>query len=84
MKQKDLAIIILVVAISGIISYVVSNKIISTPADRQLNVQVAPAINTNFTKPNATYFNSQSIDLTQLIQIGNNSNQTPFNQTTTQ
>lgn len=83
MKQKDLAIIIMVVVISGIFSYVISGKVISTPANRQQNVQVVPAISTAFAKPSTTYFNPSAIDPTQLIQIGNNANQTPFNQSNT-
>jgi hypothetical protein len=80
MKQKNLAVIIAVVFVSGIISYVVSGKIISSPSSRQQNVEVVPTITTNFTPPSTTYFNAQSIDPTQLIQIGPNANQAPFNQ----
>ena len=82
MKQKDLAIIIGVVIISGILSFIISSKIIATPANRQQQVQVAPLISSQFNQPSSTYFNSSAIDPTKLIQIGNNSNQTPFNNTT--
>jgi hypothetical protein len=83
-KQKDLAIIIIIVFISCILSYIVSNKFISTPANRQQQVQVVPQISSQFTQPSSTYFNSSSIDPTKLIQIGNNSNQAPFNTPTNQ
>lgn len=79
MKRKDLGVIIGVAIVSGIISLIVSSKVIVTPAHRQQQVEVVPAINAQFSTPSTTYFNSQSIDPTVLIQIGNNSNQTPFN-----
>lgn len=83
MKQKDIAVIIAVVFFSIIISYFVATKFISTPADRQQQVEVAPVIDTKFTQPSSAYFNPQAVDPTQLIQIGNNSNQSPFSGSST-
>lgn len=81
MKQKDIALIIIVAVISIVVSFIISNKLIVTPAHRQQQVEVVQAINTQFKEPDKTYFNSKSIDPTKLIQIGNNSNSTPFNST---
>jgi hypothetical protein len=77
MKQKDIALIAIVVFMSAVFSYVISNKIITAPSSNQ-QVQVVAPISSNFNAPSSTYFNSQSIDPTQLIQIGNNSNNNPF------
>ena len=79
MKQKDIVLIIVVVFISGLVSLFVSRTLFATPADRQQKVEVVEAINPNFPTPSTTYFNAQSINPTQLIQIGSSSNPNPFN-----
>jgi len=78
-KQKDLALIIVIAVVSGVVSFFVSNKIFVTPANRQQQVDVVDKINPSFQTPSTKYFNSSSIDPTQESQIGNNDNQNPFN-----
>ncbi len=78
MKQKDIILIIVVVFISGIFSLIISQKLFSSTVGKQ-QVEVVQAINPSFPTPSSTYFNSQSVDPTQLIQIGNNNNTNPFN-----
>lgn len=82
MKQKDIALIIIIAAFSGIISFVVSGKVFVTPTNRQQKVEVVDVLKSDFTQPSKKYFNSTSIDPTQLVQIGDNNNQNPFNGTT--
>ncbi len=79
MKQKDIALIIVIVFISGVISIFISKLVITPPKNRQQKVEVVQAITTEFNKPDSKYFNSSAIDPTKLIQIGNNSNTAPFN-----
>jgi hypothetical protein len=79
MKQKDYALIIVIVFFSGIISFFLSGKIFVTPSNRQQKVQTVDVIDADFQKPSEKYFNSQSFDPAQLIQIGANNNQNPFN-----
>lgn len=78
MKQKDIALIIVIAFISAIVSFVVSGKIFVTPKNRQQQVEVVDVINSAFQPPSSKYFNSSSIDPTQLVTIGNNNNQNPF------
>jgi hypothetical protein len=78
MKQKDIALILVIVFVSGVVSFVVSNKIFAPPKSRQQAVEVVPVISKSFLTPDPKYFNAQAIDPTQLIQIGNNNNQNPF------
>lgn len=82
MKQKDIAVIVIVIFFSGIISFFVSNAVFVTPQNRQQQVEVVEAINSNFPTTNTKYFNNQAIDPTQLIQIGTTTNPNPFNGTT--
>jgi hypothetical protein len=79
MKQKDLAVLIIVIAISVAISFFVSKLVFSTPADRSESVDVVPSISSSFPTPSSQYFNSSAIDPTQLIKIGNSNNTSPFN-----
>jgi hypothetical protein len=79
MKQKDIALIVVIAFISAIISFFVSNKIFVTPSTRQQQVEVVDNINADFQSPDKKYFNSTSIDPTQSSQIGTDNNQNPFN-----
>jgi len=79
MKQKDLAMIIIVAAISGMISFALSHFIFSSPAQRQQSVAVVDAITTQFTTPDPKFFNLQSINPAKLIEVGSNNNDNPFN-----
>jgi Flp pilus assembly protein CpaB len=78
MKQKDIALILVIVAISGIISFLASRWIFARPADRQQKAEVVDVITSDFPLPDSKYFNNNSIDPTQLIQIGDSTNPNPF------
>lgn len=81
MKQKDVALIIVISIISVVASFIISNKIFVTPTNRQQKVEVVDVIDSSFQTPSTKYFNAQSFDPTQLVQIQNNNNQNPFNGT---
>lgn len=78
MKQKDLPLIFVVVIFSAVVSLVLSNILISSPKNRKTKVEVVNPITSDFKEPDQRYFNAQSIDPTQVIQIGDNNNQQPF------
>lgn len=79
MKRQGIALIVIVVFISAIISLVVSNLIFASPKNRQQKVEVVDPISSNFTTADPKYFNSQSVDPTKLITIGPSTNPNPFN-----
>lgn len=79
MKQKDILLIVVVVIVSVVISVVVSKILITSPKNRQQKVEIVQPISPDFATADPKYFNSNSIDPTQRIQIGNSSNQKPFN-----
>ncbi|HTH72236.1 MAG TPA: hypothetical protein VL737_02625 [Candidatus Pristimantibacillus sp.] len=79
MKQKDFTLIIVVVFISAVLALIASNLFFSSPHNRQQTAEVVDVIVPDFNAPSSKYFNAQSIDPTQQIQIGNSSNPTPFN-----
>lgn len=78
MKQKDVALILVIVFISAVVSFFVSSTIFGSPSNRQQQAEVVDPITSSFPNPDPRYFNSNSIDPTQLIQIGNNNNTNPF------
>lgn len=84
MKQKDLALIIVIIAISVVVSLFISKEIIVPSKNNQQEVDVVQPITSDFPKPDSRYFNSSSIDPTQIIIIGQNANSNPFNSPTEQ
>ena len=79
MKQKDLALIIVIVFVSGLLSFFVSRLFFATPKDRQQKVEVVDTLTSDFATPDPKYFNKNSTNPTQLIQIGDSNNPNPFN-----
>lgn len=78
MKQKDIALIIVLAAMSAVVSFLVSGWLFGKPADREQKTEVVDAITSDFALPDSRYFNSNAIDPTQLIQIGDANNPNPF------
>lgn len=81
MKQKDIALIAIVVFFSAIFSYFISNAIFASPDKRQEQVEVVQAITTEFPKPDERFFNDNAFDPTRVIVIGDGTNTDPFSKT---
>lgn len=78
MKQKDIALIIIIVFVSGVLSFFISNQFISPPKHDEKAAKVEP-ITSEFSEPSDKYFNDESINPTQPITIGDNANPQPIN-----
>jgi hypothetical protein len=78
MKQKDIALIVMIALVGAIISLFISKAIFAPPKNRQQKVEVVQPISSDLPKPDSNYFNSSAFDPTQLITIGQNSNPDPF------
>jgi hypothetical protein len=72
MKQKDVALIIVMAFISAILSLVVSRFVFSAPQNRQQKAEVVDVIEPQFSTPPPKYFNANSVDPAQPISIGAN------------
>lgn len=81
MKQKDLILIIVMVFISTVVALVVSRWIFATPQNRQQTAEAVDVISSDFSLPSSKYFNADSVNPTQQIEIGGSSNPNPFNST---
>ena len=79
MKQKDIALILVIVFISALLSFFISKTIFASPKNRQQQVEVVQPITADFPQPDTHYFNSNAFDPTKLITIGQNNNSNPFN-----
>ncbi len=78
MKQKDIALIAVIVVFSVIISLFISKAIFSSPKNRQQQVEVVQPISADLSQPDPAYFNKKAFDPTQQINIGQGSNPDPF------
>lgn len=80
MKQNDIILIIVMVFIGGVLSFFISSTLITAPKNRKEKVETVQAISSQFNQPDSKYFNKDAFDPTQLIRIGDNNNNQPFNQ----
>jgi len=84
MKRKDVQVLLLAAFIATIFSILLSNVIFGSPKKHPIKVPVVSKISQNFPSPQnddayKAFFNKDALNPTQLIQIGGNSNTTPFN-----
>lgn len=80
MKKNDIAIIILIVSVSLVVSYFIAKAFIGTPNSKQVSAEVVEPIKPDLVEPSSKIFNRDAINPTVVIQIGNPSNQQPFGQ----
>jgi hypothetical protein len=77
MRKKDLALIVLVVVISAIVSLVLSKTLFSASLQEQ-SAEVVQPISSTFSQPDDRYFNKKAFDPTREISISQNKNPDPF------
>jgi hypothetical protein len=80
MKKNDIALIVLIVSISLVITYFVAKAFIGNPQSKQVTAEVVEPIKPDLVDPSGKIFNRDAINPTIVIQIGNPSNQQPFGQ----
>ena len=78
MKKNDIALIILIVSISLVVSYFAVKAFVGEPKKDTVSAEVVEPISANLVQPSNKIFNSNAINPTVVIQIGNPSNQQPF------
>lgn len=70
MKRSEIALIILVAGMSVIIAFFVANTIIGQPTAKDAKVRTMSEISDTVEKPDATIFNSEAINPTIEVNIG--------------
>lgn len=78
MKKQDIALIILIVAISALTAYLVGRAVVGDPQQQSVQVQTVDAISTTVEEPDPRIFNEKAINPTVEINIGDSSNRHPF------
>jgi energy-converting hydrogenase Eha subunit A len=82
-KRQNLIVLVIVGFIAALVSIVISGAIFGTPQSHPIKVPVVEPISPTFPDVQhdsnyTTFLNSNALDPTQLIQIGNSNNSTPF------
>lgn len=78
MKQSDIANLLIVVTISLALSFFIAGAIINTDESRSAEVEQIRPIDSSFNVPDEKIFNEDSINPTELINIGGSQSSTPF------
>jgi hypothetical protein len=78
MRKKDITTVIAIVILASIISFSISNILFNKSQTKKEQVEVVQAISSDFVKPDSKYFNSNSLNPTRTITIGDTSNPKPF------
>ncbi|HUC95909.1 MAG TPA: hypothetical protein VMR76_03055 [Candidatus Saccharimonadia bacterium] len=78
MKKNDITFVVSVMIVGAIVAVATTSSLIVKPNSKNDQVETISVLKTSFQTPNSSYFNSQSIDPTQLITIGGNANGAPF------
>lgn len=78
MKKSDIAILILIVSITLVISFLLVKALFGEPQNQALTAEKVDPISAHIEQPSSSIFNKDAINPTVVIQIGNPSNQQPF------
>jgi hypothetical protein len=78
MKKNDIALIVLIVSVSLVISYFLAKAILGEPQNQTATAEVVEPISAELTPPQAKTFNNDAINPTVDIEIGNSANEQPF------
>ena len=78
MKKNDIATIIAIIVMAGIVSYFIANAVIGSPQNDPIEIEKVTPIGQSFPKPDTRVFNNKAVDPTVEINgEGQVSNQ-PF------
>jgi hypothetical protein len=77
MKQKDIALILVVIFFSAIFSLVISQMLFKPPK-QNMTIEKVETISSEFKAPDKSVFNERAINPTQLIQTGGSTGNNPF------
>jgi hypothetical protein len=73
MKKSDIAMIILIASISVLVAYFAAKAILGDIQNQSATVKTAEKISTDIVEPDTSVFNSNAINPTVEVIIGNNS-----------
>ena len=78
MKKNEIALLILIVAISIGIAYAIGQSIFGKATTKPVQVETVNAISADIEQPSESVFNQNAFNPTVPVKIGDPSNQQPF------
>lgn len=78
MKQKDIVMILIMAFISAVAAFLLSNWLFGGRQAGEQTAEMIDVITDEFQQPPEKYFNTNSVNPTKLIEIGDESNPNPF------
>jgi hypothetical protein len=75
MKQKDIALVLVMAAVAAVLSLIISRFLFSTPESRNQTAEVVDVISSDFTTPPPKYFNSTAVNPAQPIPLDSGNKQ---------
>ncbi|HAC56660.1 TPA: hypothetical protein DCF80_04095 [Candidatus Saccharibacteria bacterium] len=78
MKKSDIALLILIVSVSLGVAYFVGQSLLGSRTQQPVPVEKTEAITSDVKEPDARVFNTDAINPSVPINIGNSTNQEPF------
>jgi hypothetical protein len=79
MKRNDIALLILIVSLTLVISFLIVKALFGEPAQQGVSVEKVQMISGEIRRPSKEIFHKGALNPTVVIQIGNPGNQQPFN-----
>ncbi len=79
MKQNDIIQIVVVGFLALVIALVLSSVVFNPSSKKGQKRNIVTPISKDFKSPDKRFFNENSVNPTQVIRIGENTNQKPFN-----
>ena len=78
MKKNEIALLVLIVAISIGIAYAAGQALFGGASTKPVSVETATAVSPDVQQPDESIFNLNAINPTVPVKIGDPSNQQPF------
>lgn len=78
MKKNDIASLVLIAAIAGVVSYFIANALIGSPKNNPVKVERVTPIQASFPAPDSRIFNDKAIDPTVEINGEGQQSNAPF------
>jgi len=78
MKKNDIALIVLIVSVSLVVSFFITKALVGEPQNHPVSAEIVAPISSTLATPESSIFNTNAINPTVNIQIGNSANQQPF------
>ena len=70
MKSSEIALVILIAAVSIVVSYIVGNAVLGDPSDKVETLTYVKEIDADVTQPDPEQFNPYNINPTQEVYVG--------------